>query len=229
MEGNSKRSKSWQRCPVNMLMSNFFPVLWWTNINNYLLIHFESSESCHWSKSIIPRISLFWISLHFLVAWWRPLALGRRPWLGPKKIFTVLPILMIVKVSWDKRLVYFNATTKQLIPLLSSPTWLNANKSPEHREDLWALLSLLAFWVSFSSTISSQQFLACTYYILQPLHLPREPRVLHFCYHLSPLMTATTIFRIKEGLRVAQAEDRLSDAVGDGWRVDFGEGRRGDV
>ena len=42
-------------------------------------------------------------------------------------------------------------------------------------------------------------------------------------------MTATTIFRIKEGLRVAQAEDGLPDAVGDGWRVDFGEGRRGDV
>ena len=42
-------------------------------------------------------------------------------------------------------------------------------------------------------------------------------------------MTATTIFRIKEGLRVVQAEDRLPDAVGDGCRVDFGEGRRGDV
>ena len=42
-------------------------------------------------------------------------------------------------------------------------------------------------------------------------------------------MTATTFIRIKEGLRVAHAEDRLSDAVGDGWKVDFGEGWRGDV
>lgn len=65
--------------------------------------------------------------------------------------------------------------------------------------------------------------------ILQPPHRPRVSRVLHLCYHLSPLVTATTFVRIKEGLRVAQAEDRLSDAVGDGWRVDFGEGRRGDV
>ena len=30
-----------------------------------------------------------------------------------------------------------------------------------------------------------------------------------------------------EGLRVAQAEDGLSDAVGDGWKVELGEGRCG--
>ena len=71
-------------------------------INTYLLIHYKNQESCHLSKNIITGISIFWISLNFLVAWWRSLALGRKPWLSPKKFLTVLPILHISQsiLSW---------------------------------------------------------------------------------------------------------------------------------
>ena len=72
------------------------------NINTYLLIHYESQESCHLSKNIIPGVSIFWISLHFLVEWWSSLAFGRKPWLSPKKFLTVLPIILISQsiLSW---------------------------------------------------------------------------------------------------------------------------------
>ena len=62
--------------------------------------HMEESTIC--TKVKCCRLHDIWISRLFLGAWWASPAWRREPWLGPKKFVTVLPIIILLQVSWVK-------------------------------------------------------------------------------------------------------------------------------